>query len=263
MADVTGNVIRVLSELGLVQASSDGGVTPGVQLSVDSNGNTVLVGTDGSSYAALPLDANGNAIANVALRKDTLANLLLVADAADGEIAVATDADVLVRYLGSPSVGTVFGRTTEVGTLYILGTVTTVGSGVDTKLEFASPVASNSYFLGLFSDANDWFTMPPASVATHFEINCSALGTATGGTLRELALQSDNSAGGDGTSWETMKRFSLPVTANVTNPTVGLNLFSVIGGVAGKKMRLVVKQDSGSSSFYVGHQATIRFHRFA
>lgn len=231
------------------------------RLSTDSNGNTVLVGADGTKM--LTFDANGNIVANVALRKDTLANLLLVADAADGEIAVATDADVLVRYLGSPSVGTVFGRTTEVGTLYILGTVTTVGSGVETKLKFSSPAASNSYFLGLFSDANDWFTMPPESVATHFEINCSALGTATGGTLRELALQVDDSAEGDGTAWSDMRRFSLPVTANVVNPTVGLNLFYNVSAYAGKKMRLVVKQDSGSSSYYADHPAMIRFHRFA
>lgn len=227
----------------------------------DANGNTVLVGADGTEM--LTFDANGNIVANVALRKDTLANLLLVADAADGEIAVAIDADVLVRYLGSPSVGTVFGRTTEVGALYIAGTATAVDSGVDTKLQFSSPVASNSYFLGLFSDANDWFTMPPASVATHFEINSSARGSATGGTLRELALQVDASAGGDGTAWSNMKRFSLPVTANVVNPTVGLNLFSAISTYAGKKMRLVAKQDSGSSSFYVEHLAMIRFHRFA
>lgn len=236
---------------------------PPAFLDTDANGNTVLVGADGEEYAALPVDANGNIVANVALRKDTLANLLLVADAADGEIAVATDADVLVRYLGSPSVGTVFGRTTEVGSLYIAGAVTMVGSGEDTKLQFSYPVASNSYFLGLFSDANDWFTLPPASVATHFEINCNALGNATGGTLRELALQVDSSSAGDGTLWANMRRFSLPVTAGVVNPTVGLNLFSVIGSSAGKKMRLVAKQDSGSSSFYVEHSAMIRFHRFA
>lgn len=55
MADVTGDVIRVLSELDLVQASSDGGITPRVRLSVDASGNTVLQGADGSGVLKGPM----------------------------------------------------------------------------------------------------------------------------------------------------------------------------------------------------------------
>lgn len=48
--------------------------------------------------AMFPMDENGNVIANVSHRTGTLADLLAVADAGTGEIAVATDVNAMVMY---------------------------------------------------------------------------------------------------------------------------------------------------------------------
>ena len=50
-------------------------------------------------------DSAGNIKANVSLRSGTVSSLLALANAGDGELAVATDSDSLVVYKGNPSVG--------------------------------------------------------------------------------------------------------------------------------------------------------------
>ena len=69
-----------------------------------------------------------NLMANVTLRKATLADLLVVADGGDGEIAVASDADALVVYDGS-SVGTVYPRAKAVNRVAGNLTFTAVATG--------------------------------------------------------------------------------------------------------------------------------------
>ena len=69
-----------------------------------------------------------NLMANVTLRKATLADLLVVADGGDGEIAVASDADALVVYDGS-SVGTVYPRAKAVNRVAGNLTFTSVATG--------------------------------------------------------------------------------------------------------------------------------------
>lgn len=71
----------------------------------NSDGSTSLVGPDGTKYAALPVDANGNIIANVNHRLASLASLLGITGGA-GEIAVPSDRMGLVKYLagGVPNI---------------------------------------------------------------------------------------------------------------------------------------------------------------
>lgn len=54
---------------------------------------------DGNQYAALPVNANGDVVANLVPRTGLLADLLQLAGS-PGEIAVATDAKAIVRYSG-------------------------------------------------------------------------------------------------------------------------------------------------------------------
>lgn len=80
-------------------------------------------------------DAEGNLPANVLHRRDTLANLLAIIDAGDGEIAVATDADALVVYkvVGTESVGVAHYRLPNVLSAIFSAVFGPVAVGTDWK----------------------------------------------------------------------------------------------------------------------------------
>lgn len=221
-------------------------------------------GVNPYGFALMPLDANGNAIANVALRKDTLANLLLVADAGDGEIAIASDADVMVRYLGSPSVATIFGRSTQTGFLYANGAVTLAASGSDVKLALSGTsggsAGSNAAVIALLDATNSWVTCPAASICSHLELSVDVPIPQAGGTVRSVALQNDTSAGGDGSTWGDIYRETIPASATLQLP-VSFTKNIEASGLNGKKLRLVVNQDSGSMAGIASHKATFKFHK--
>ena len=86
------------------------------------------------------VDEDGNLIASVVPRTDTLFNLLAVADAGDGEVASATDVQALVLYQGSPSVGTPFHRASNLIT-YMGGFDTSFPNG-DTTMPINEAVTS-------------------------------------------------------------------------------------------------------------------------
>lgn len=96
-------------------------------------------------------DVNGNYIADIVPRTGTLATLLAVTNAGNGEIASATDIDALVKYTGnSPSVGKAYFKNDWIGTLEFrcLGD-TAIANGQVIQLDPASlqvfgPISSNS-----------------------------------------------------------------------------------------------------------------------
>lgn len=75
---------------------------------------TAINALDAPNRAALLaaiLDENGNLDANVTVRTNTLAALLAVVDAGDGEIAVCSDIDAMVVYKGNPALPVVYRKT--------------------------------------------------------------------------------------------------------------------------------------------------------
>lgn len=86
-----------------IEPERTGGDTNLVRTSTDDSGTTVFE-AGGENYAALPVDSNGNAVANVSPRTGLLGTvspsvgLMGVVNAGESEIARATDADAEVWY---------------------------------------------------------------------------------------------------------------------------------------------------------------------
>ena len=104
----------------------------------------------------LPTDENGNVLANVVLRKGTLASLLTISDAGDGEIATATDVDSLVVYHGSPSVGIPYSRNGVVARANAGVAFTLVPTATDVDAEL-NPVFNPD---GIINNIDDIFEIP-------------------------------------------------------------------------------------------------------
>ena len=247
-AKVVTDTTKITSVTEMAPRATKGHI---VTSSTDANNNTVLV-VGGVNYAAIPIDANGNAVVNVSLRKDTLENLLLVADAGEGEIAVATDTDALVRYLGVPSVGVVFGRSPEVGRMLLLLQFVDVAASTDTVIPFFLDGASNTYITSLWDDTNDHFTVPPATFAKQLEVSFEGSFLSAGGTYVELAMQTSSDGGA---TWTDLFRdvFISSATLNLTfkfNKTFKHNKY-------GRKARFVVKRDAAGQMLNGG--AVVKF----
>lgn len=86
------------------------------------SGAVVVTDDNGDKYALLPLDSNGNILANVSMRSATSAALATLGGA-QGELAVASDINAVFRYTGVPGdaemvdSGAVFRYTVPAGTV--------------------------------------------------------------------------------------------------------------------------------------------------
>lgn len=85
-------------------------------------------------------DVNGNYIADIVPRTGTLASLLAVTNAGDGEIASATDFDAIVKYSGNaPSVGKPYYQSIHLGRMQVqFAAMTAIGSGAVLQLDPAT-----------------------------------------------------------------------------------------------------------------------------
>src|SRR5574340_807177 len=216
------------------------GETTKIYMALDTG---VVYRWSGSAWRAItvPIDANGIIQASVSLRTGNLADLLQVATAGDGEVAVASDADALVVYKGTPSVGVVYGRTTQVGFFQAYAEFSTFTNAVASLVKLGESagavMASSAYFAGLASPANDWFILPPASVASHIQFFVpGSFTTADNGAQVIFELQYDSSVAQDGSAWTSLGIQS-----------------GVIGGIpsahVGKKARIVCTQSTGGTLY--------------
>lgn len=99
------------------------------------------------------VDAEGGALeATVAHRTDTLAALLSITDAPEGEIAVATDRAALVRYSGTPSVGTVFMASTLRREMIFSGGGVSVPASTDTVIPLDTVLYNNGFTIDTSAD---------------------------------------------------------------------------------------------------------------
>lgn len=115
MADFTSNVVRVLSELGLIKTTASGSLEP--------------------EATGLATDENGNITANIIPRTGTLVALRDVVNAGNPELAIATTGEI-VTFNGTPSVDSVWKNNGYMGTVTLAVPLTdqSVPSGQDTPL---------------------------------------------------------------------------------------------------------------------------------
>lgn len=97
--------------------------------------------------------------ANIAVRTGTLNTLLNLTDAADGEISVASDADVIVKHSGSPSVPRVYGSSGIIAKLR-LSTLLSAGNIIPTDVVTQVNLQTTDDLLGLFDEATSIFYIP-------------------------------------------------------------------------------------------------------
>ena len=173
------------------------------------------------------VDANGNILAHVTPRVDTLANLLLVTDAGDGEVATASDFDARVVYKGSPSVGVPYSRSDLIaGFSFSDGSIVVLSGEVDTNVEIdaASLIDDFSYvdavantFISGRLDSIDGGASKP--FVLDLSVNLKALVPASAGTYVRLKIE--RNLAGSWTEWASIVLPIIPVSG--MNPTYHFN----------------------------------------
>jgi hypothetical protein len=164
-----------------------------------------------TKYAALPLDPQGNAIANIIPRTGTLASLLAL-DGGNGEISVATDVQALVRHNGTPGGAVAHYRAGVTDAVYFdsfsyLG----VPSGATGAVPATAPIKDTS---GLADGAQGGsFSLPDGAVGSLFIE--AQWGPSAAGTYRKIAVEVW--AGG---AWVEYKVFSIPAAADANQVVV-------------------------------------------
>lgn len=110
-----------------------------VQISGRRNpaGGLLEIVFEGNSYAAIPLDENGNAMANVNHRTGTLAALLALAGG-DGEISKATDIDAIVVHNGVALEAKAYHRSSKIAELHVHGTIASLVGGTAGVVDLTS-----------------------------------------------------------------------------------------------------------------------------
>jgi len=105
------------------------------------------------------VDSDGNLLAEVTPRTDTLANLLAITDAGDGEVATATDEDALVVYRGDPvSKGRPYYR----GGPAALANASLASVNIGNVSQPVELSGSNESPVGIIDSVNDEFLLPPS-----------------------------------------------------------------------------------------------------
>ena len=163
-------------------------------------------------------DANGNILAHVTPRVDTLANLLLVTDAGDGEVATASDVDAMVVYKGNPSVGVPYNRSDSVGLFTFRDSSLVVPSGAVTIPVEIGPFTEKGSFI---DDVANTFiggklvhdTLDTKTIKAFFNVLIVSAIPASAGTYVKLDLEQEIID-----AWTTQEERILPIV-----PVAGMN----------------------------------------
>lgn len=110
------------------------------------------------------MDSEGNMNAHVGMRVDTVDNLIMVSDAEDGEVAIASDAESMIVYkkIGiERSNGVSYNRSQHVGGFNVTSDILVPVNGVVTHVPFAS-VANDRY--SLVDVVEGTFTIPVLAI---------------------------------------------------------------------------------------------------
>lgn len=201
------------------------------------------------------VDADGNLIANVEPRTGTLADLLLVGDSGEGEIAVATDADVQVLYrAGVPYKMPMHGHSliaAATSTFSIVAAATEVFVAVDNAL-IDVPT-------GVVDSANDRVNVPASlrDGASHL-INATLKGTLAGaGVTWTLKLRTY-----DGSTWtvgELLDVITVPASGSI--PISRNYAISLVLDSSKQAFSISVSHDSGVSQNIIPTQVILTVAR--
>jgi len=202
-------------------------------------------GVNPYGFAALPLDANGNAIANVNHRTGTLTSLLTLSGGG-GEISVATDYDAIVRHNGTAGQAKAFYANPEFLALVAERTsALSVGNAADTVV----PSFTTEYVdpLGMMNLTTGEITIPSGysgmSLIASLGWGDAAVASSN---LRKVWMQAEAAP----TFWFD---FGIALIMNsVANNSTYMGYFVAdfgnnVASNAGKKLRLVARQESGGA----------------
>jgi hypothetical protein len=166
-------------------------------------------------------DVNDNLYANVSHRTGTLESLMQIADAGDGEIAIATDVEAYVIYTGVPSVGKPYFKN---------GSIATVASTLN--LAFVMPGATTVAGIAAIT-ALDTNGLIDASLA-HINFPPNLPYFFNGRVLYDIDIEVSTTAGtlGDNLTVSTEFRFVATGLWNAIPEAKPVTLHLNIGGTA-------------------------------
>lgn len=149
------------------------------------------------------VDENGVLRASVTHRLDTISNLMLVTDAGDGEIGIASDKDTFVIYRGLPSLPLAFERSVAVGFFQYKIWLLPLLAGTDNHLLIDTLTHETGDFVDVaastFSAALLGHDTEPNRSAHLTLFVTVALFTVTDGTYAEIEVQVEESG-----AWVTL-----------------------------------------------------------
>lgn len=218
-----------VSGLGAASSISGADSIPVVQGGVTKKVDPTILGP-------LTKDINGNYIANIVPRTGTLASLLAITNAGDGELASATDIDAIVKYSGNaPSVGKIYYKNSYLGRVSVqfLGQ-TSIASGTvlqldNTTLRTSDILSSFSISVNTTSSTNnyiDFSSLFPTVTSVSARLSgyiAWAAGATFDGSYRGSLIE----AGPFSTSFVSQNRARFPFTAS-SNILVDTPFFSSI-----------------------------------
>jgi hypothetical protein len=193
-------------------------------------------------------DADGNIQANVRLRTGTLASLLAISNAGDGEIAIATDKNAYVIYKGDPSVGRAYFKNgfrslaaggTQFQTLPVGTTLTQLN--LDTAQQDSD---------GLVDASADIINIPaPLTAGNKTLVSLSITGANpipfAAGTAFNFVLQTRQIA--SPSAWFAVINNSVTVSDTTANNIMWLSGEAIINPAEYNQLRIMAKHDSGAA----------------
>lgn len=215
----------------------------------DSSGVVILMGADGTKYAAIPLDVGGNAIANVNHRTGTLAALLAL-DGGVGEISVATDTKALVLHNGVAGGAVAFYRGGPSDSVFFIATASTLGAGVGVQGQLTSEKDIND----LLNETSDYLNVPADAVCS---LGLTAtFGPEATGTYRRVVAELNIV----GSTWVPVKTAEVAAAADAVVEMVIPSIGNRDASYVASKIRFKFYQDSGSAQDVVayGHMHLVR-----
>lgn len=212
---------------------------------INTGGSVSLEGPDGTKYAALPVDANGNIIANVNHRTGAIADLLTLSGG-DGEIGVATDVAALVRFNGVAGQAVAFyaaQRRESATFLAGTGVVNTGASWIPYK-----GLETTTFTPSWFDDANQWFVVPSWAKIFEFDYTITWAVDASGSQRKMRIEYSMNS----GATWFGAL-FAIAIALNYNSAMAPSRAGKLLVDLeaqsipAGALLRLTLNHDSANS----------------
>lgn len=197
---------------------------------------------EGNSYAAIPRDTNGNAIANINLRRNTLAALLAL-DGGLGEISTASDWDAIVLHSGVANEAVIVACRPREAAHKAVAYANTIVSGTPLIPDLSGTVSGYSDYT-LDNIDSTGFLVPAGANRMSVDAYCIYPANATG--IRELAVLINGATPAD-----RVMRSSQNAAASGTT-TVSLSKASVIVA-AGENIQLQLNQTSGGDLTPIGN----------